>query len=87
MAEENVEVLVVGAGSEGFRPACSWRSTGDLVRRAVFAGATMEAPVQEMFFGERYGRVVDPDGHRRALTIKREELTPAEIDARTPPEV
>lgn len=47
----------------------------------------MEAPVQEMFFGERYGRVVDPDGHRWALTTKREELTPAEIDARTPPEV
>lgn len=59
----------------------------DLARRAVFAGATVEAPVQEMFFGERYGRVVDPDGHRWALTTKREELTPDEIGARTPPEV
>lgn len=56
----------------------------DLLRRAVFAGATVEAPVTEMFFGERYGRVVDPHGHRWALTTKREQFTPDDIDARTP---
>ncbi|MBK1785762.1 VOC family protein [Prauserella cavernicola] len=59
----------------------------DLFRRAVFAGAEVEAPVEEMFFGERYGRVVDPDGHRWALTTKREQFTPGDIDARTPPSV
>ncbi|MEU3627261.1 glyoxalase [Amycolatopsis coloradensis] len=59
----------------------------DLARRAVFAGARVEAPVEEMFFGERYGRIVDPDGHRWALTTKRERFTPEDIDARTPPEV
>jgi uncharacterized glyoxalase superfamily protein PhnB len=59
----------------------------EIARRAVFAGATVEAPVQEMFFSERYGRVIDPDGHRWALTTKREDLTPDDIDARTPPEV
>ncbi|WIY05966.1 hypothetical protein QRX60_19775 [Amycolatopsis mongoliensis] len=56
----------------------------DLARRAVFGGATVEAPVTEMFFGERYGRVVDPDGHRWALTTKREQYTPEDIDARKP---
>ncbi|MFE6616699.1 VOC family protein [Amycolatopsis sp. NPDC057786] len=59
----------------------------DLARRAVFAGARVEAPVEEMFFGERYGRIVDPDGHRWALTTKRERFTPEDIDARTPREV
>jgi PhnB protein len=59
----------------------------DLLRRAVFAGATVESPVREMFFGERYGRVVDPAGHRWALTTKRERFTPDDIDARTPGEV
>ncbi|PRX49101.1 putative glyoxalase superfamily protein PhnB [Prauserella shujinwangii] len=59
----------------------------DLFRRAVFAGAEVEAPIQEMFFGERYGRVVDPLGHRWALTTKREQYTPEDIDDRTPPEV
>jgi uncharacterized glyoxalase superfamily protein PhnB len=56
----------------------------DLARRAVFAGATVELPVREMFFGERYGVVVDPFGHRWALSTRREQLTPEEINARTP---
>lgn len=56
----------------------------DLARRAVFAGATVELPVQEMFFGERYGVVVDPFGHRWALSTRREQLTPDEISERAP---
>ncbi|ANN15408.1 hypothetical protein SD37_06895 [Amycolatopsis orientalis] len=39
-----------------------------------FAGARVEAPVEEMFF-------------HWALTTKREQYTPEDIDARTPPEV
>lgn len=54
----------------------------DLARRAVFAGATVELPVREMFFGERYGVVVDPSGHRWALSTRREQLTPDEINER-----
>lgn len=56
----------------------------DVVRRAVFAGAEVEMPVREMFFGERYGVVVDPSGHRWALSTRREQLTPEEIDAQAP---
>jgi uncharacterized glyoxalase superfamily protein PhnB len=56
----------------------------DIARRAVFAGATVELPVREMFFGERYGVVVDPSGHRWALSTRREQLTPEEIGTRTP---
>ncbi len=56
----------------------------DLARRAVFAGATVEIPVQEMFFGERYGVVVDPFGHRWALSTRREQLTPDDIIRQTP---
>jgi PhnB protein len=56
----------------------------DLARRAVFAGASVEIPVREMFFGERYGVVADPFGHRWALSTRREQLTPDEINARAP---
>jgi PhnB protein len=59
----------------------------DLARRAVFAGAEVERPVQEMFFGERYGVVRDPFGHRWALSTRREELTPDDIVSDTPPTV
>jgi PhnB protein len=58
----------------------------DLARRAIFAGATVEMPVQEMFFGERYGIVVDPFGHRWALSTRREQLTPDDIVRNTPPD-
>jgi PhnB protein len=53
--------------------------------RAVAAGAEVELPVREMFFGERYGVVRDPFGHRWALSTAREQLTPDEIARRTPP--
>jgi PhnB protein len=56
----------------------------DLARRAVFAGASVEIPVREMFFGERYGVVVDPFGHRWALSTRREQLTPDDIIRQTP---
>lgn len=55
----------------------------DLARRAIFAGATVEMPVTEMFFGERYGIVVDPFGHRWALSTRREQLTPDDIIRQT----
>lgn len=43
--------------------------------------------MQEMFFGERYGVVRDPFGHRWALSTRREELTPDDIVSGTPPSV
>jgi PhnB protein len=57
------------------------------VRQAVEAGAEVEMPVREMFFGERYGVVRDPFGHRWALSTAREELSPDDIAHRTPPDV
>jgi uncharacterized glyoxalase superfamily protein PhnB len=59
----------------------------NVARRAVWAGAEVEMPVGEMFFGERYGIVRDPFGHRWALSTAREQLTPDDIAARIPPEV
>ena len=35
----------------------------DLVARAVAAGAHVSMPVQDMFWGARYGEIVDPFGH------------------------
>lgn len=58
----------------------------DVFRRAVFAGAEVELPLREMFFGERYGVVADPFGHRWALSTRREELTPDEIIQQTSPD-
>ena len=34
-----------------------------VVERAVAAGARVSMPVQDMFWGARYGKIVDPFGH------------------------
>ncbi|MGH8930085.1 MAG: VOC family protein, partial [Egibacteraceae bacterium] len=58
-----------------------------VAERAVRAGAQVEMPVQEMFWGERYGIVRDPYGHRWAVSTAREQLTPDEVAERSPPEI
>jgi PhnB protein len=58
-----------------------------VAQRAVDAGAVVEMPVQEMFWGERYGVVRDPYGHRWAVSTAREQLTPDDIASRTPPDI
>lgn len=35
--------------------------------RAVAAGASVAMPVQDMFWGDRYGQVVDPFGYRWSI--------------------
>ncbi len=46
--------------------------------RAVGAGATVKMPVSEMFWGDRYGQVEDPFGHRWSIaTHVRDVVDPA----------
>ena len=52
---------------------------------AVEMGATVEMPVAEMFWGERYGIVRDPFGHHWSLCTRRELLAPDEVADRVPP--
>lgn len=54
---------------------------------ATRAGAEIEMPISEMFWGERYGIVRDPFGHRWALCTRRETLSPDEISRRIPDDV
>ena len=58
-----------------------------LAESAVSAGAKVDMPVEEMFWGERYGVFSDPFGHRWAISTAREQLTPDEIARRSPPSV
>lgn len=42
---------------------------------ATAAGAKAEMPVDDQFWGDRYGTIVDPFGHRWAISTHIEELT------------
>lgn len=52
-----------------------------LYERAVKAGATAVMPVQEMFWGDRYGMVEDPFGHAWSFGTRVRDLTPEQIRA------
>lgn len=47
--------------------------------RAVKAGAREIFPVDDMFWGDRYGQVEDPFGHRWSIATHTRDLTPEEI--------
>ena len=50
--------------------------------RAIAAGATVERPVEDQFYGDRSGTVVDPFGHSWTLATHVEDLGEEEIQAR-----
>lgn len=55
--------------------------------RATELGGEVEMPIGEMFWGERYGIIRDPFGHRWALCTRRQDLDPEEIARRVPRDV
>lgn len=48
-------------------------------RQALAAGATLITPVAEMFWGDRYGAVVDPFGHRWSMGTHVRDVSPEEM--------
>jgi PhnB protein len=51
-------------------------------QRAIEAGATAVMPVADMFWGDRFGELRDPFGHRWSLATRIEEVGPEEIGRR-----
>ncbi len=50
--------------------------------RAVAAGATVELAPVDMFWGDRYCKLVDPFGHKWALATHIEDVSPKETNRR-----
>jgi PhnB protein len=50
-------------------------AVGELWQRALDAGAELHARLQDAFWGERHGQIIDPFGHRIGL-VQRLEVVP-----------
>ena len=50
--------------------------------KAVKAGATVAMPVQDMFWGDRFGSLTDPSGNRWGIATHREDVSPKEMKKR-----
>jgi uncharacterized glyoxalase superfamily protein PhnB len=48
--------------------------------RAIGAGATIEMPVSDMFWGDRYGKLLDPFGHKWSIATHTRDMSIEEIE-------
>ena len=54
----------------------------ELFDRAVAAGAEVLMPVADQFWGDRYGILRDPFGHRWSIASRIEDLSPKALQNR-----
>jgi hypothetical protein len=78
-----MEGLVIEAGTdtndERWRVYSVCARVDAVVDRAVAVGATVELPVQDAFWGDRYGIFVDPAGYRWSVATPIDDPAPSEL--------
>ncbi|HEV8700358.1 MAG TPA: VOC family protein [Candidatus Polarisedimenticolia bacterium] len=52
-------------------------------KRAVDAGASVIMPVTDMFWGDRFGKIVDPFGQHWGIATHTEDVPPQEMEKRS----
>jgi predicted enzyme related to lactoylglutathione lyase len=53
------------------------------VAKAVKAGAKVIMPLADMFWGDRFGRIVDPQGNYWSIATHVENVSPKEMQKRS----
>ncbi len=74
-----------GPQALGGSPASLWlyvENSDALYNRAVGAGATVQMPLADQFWGDRAGAVADPAGYTWWIATRTEDLTEGEIQQR-----
>jgi PhnB protein len=79
---EHGEVSPLGCPCTGVKLHLYVDDVDDIFQRAVDAGATVTMAVQDCFWGDRYGILVDPFGHRWSIATHLEDLSPVQLQKR-----
>jgi len=82
MGEENSECPNKSAETTGGSPVSFYiylENVDEAFKRAVEAGSRIQMPVEDMFWGDRMGTVLDPFGYSWSLASHTKDLTPEEI--------
>ena len=58
------------------------RNADKVFERAVAEGAHVKMPLQDMFWGDRYGQITDPFGQQWSIATHVEDVTPEEMSRR-----
>jgi len=82
LAETNDMMGCAGPKQIGGTPVTLHLNVPDVdaaYQKAVDAGCEAAMPPSDMFWGDRYGRMVDPFGHNWSLATHTKDMTPEEI--------
>lgn len=85
LGPENPQWGTRSAKTVGASPATLYLLTEDVdktVARAVKLGATVQKPVADMFWGDRCGTIIDPDGYSWMIGTHISDYTPQEMKAK-----
>jgi PhnB protein len=85
LADESPDTGLLGPGSIGGTPVTLYLFTEDVdatFAGALQAGAKQQRPVQDNFFGDRTGQIIDPFGHRWTIATHIEDVSPDELERR-----
>ncbi len=85
LADEHPNLNLFGPRKLGGAPSSLAFYVDDVdrvVAQAVAAGAELERPVKDEFYGDRVGWLRDPFGHRWSVHTRRAHLTNEEIQAK-----
>ena len=85
LADEFPQMGAMSPTSIGGTPVgiCLYVNDADKVfQQAVAGGAKVERPLQNQFYGDRSGTVVDPFGHKWTIATHVEDVPPEEIGRR-----
>ena len=74
-----------GPKAFGGSPAAFWlyvENSDEMFNRAVSAGAVVQMPLENQFWGDRAGAVADPAGYTWWIATRKEDLPREEIEKR-----
>ena len=83
MADEFPDMGAVGPLTLEGTPCSLHIYTDDadkLFNQAIEAGATPIMPINDMFWGDRYGQIKDPYGHSWAIATHKKDVSPEEME-------
>jgi PhnB protein len=85
LSEENADMGALSPqsiGGSGSGVMLYVANVDKLFASATAAGATVEMPLDNQFWGDRYGKLADPFGHKWSLATHIEDLTPKQMAKR-----
>jgi PhnB protein len=85
LADESLEHEAASPASFGGSPVSLHLYVPDVdatVARAINAGAELKRPVEDKFYGDRMGTLLDPFGHTWHISTHIEDVTPDELERR-----